>query len=151
MFFNRSWTEFRKEFGSLSSQYWIGLDRLHQLSQMNCRARFDMGFRRLSGLYYAQYSTFLVGNSTDKYKLTIGGFSGNTMNALSLASGTLFTTHDVNNNPTSSGNCAVNHGGGFWYGTSACTLARVTVSPSSKFLWNTLGLELTFVELRLLC
>ena len=150
MFFNRSWAEFKLEFGSPSSQYWIGLDRLHQLSQMNCRARFDMGFSRFAGLYYAQYSTFLVGNSTDKYKLTIGGFSGDLIDAMNSASGTLFTTYDVNNNPPY-GNCAVKYGGGFWYRFGLCAYARVTASPNSYFLWNSLIYDLAFVELRLLC
>ena len=141
MFFNRSWTEFRREFESLSSQYWIGLDRLHQLSQWNCRARFDVRFRRFSGLYYAQYSKFLVGNSTDKFRLAIGGFSGNIIDAMNLASGTPFSTYDASNGH-SIGNCAGNMGGGFWHGSGFCTLARVTTSPNNNFLWNTPGFDL---------
>ena len=150
MFFNRSWAEFGREFGSLSSHYWIGLDRLHQLSQWNCRACFDVRFRRFGGLYYAQYSNFLVGNSTDKFRLAIGGFSGNMMDAMNLVSGTPFSTYDVNNGP-STRNCAGNLGGGFWYGSGFCTFARVTTSPSNYLFWNTPGFEMKLVELRLLC
>jgi hypothetical protein len=35
-FFNRSWEEYQQGFGSPDSLYWIGLDKLHDLSQHGC-------------------------------------------------------------------------------------------------------------------
>ena len=40
-FFNRPWTQYQQGFGSPTALYWIGLDRLHEVSQRNCKIRFD--------------------------------------------------------------------------------------------------------------
>ena len=76
-FFRHSWTKYQQGFGNNDSLYWIGLDKLHDLSQRGCAVRMDLD--DIDGnCYYAQYSTFVVGDSEDGYRLSIGGFSGNT-------------------------------------------------------------------------
>ena len=86
-FFNSSWTQFTQEFGSPSSQYWIGLEKLHhETTGTNCTIRFDL--KLLNGTwYYAQYSNFTVGDSSTNYRLTIGGFSGNSSDAMAYHNG----------------------------------------------------------------
>ena len=72
-FFNRSWSDFKLPFGDPTTQYWIGLDRLHELSQGECVIRFDVF---MDGLwYYAQYTNFAVGDSSTNYTITLSGFS----------------------------------------------------------------------------
>ena len=145
-FFNRSWVEYRHGFGNPSSHYWIGLDRLHEASQKNCKVRFDLKLINGSS-YYAQYSSFSVGSSTN-YTLAVGGYSGNIEDAIEYHNGRQFTTYDVDNNDAYNGNCARLYGSGFWF-RRGCANAHITSSPSYLFLWY--SSLLNSVEVRLLC
>ena len=148
-FFDRTWTEFQHEFGSLSSQaYWIGLDRLHQVSQRKCSIRFD--FQLIDGsLHYAQYSVFSVGNSTTNYTLKIGGYSGDLWDAMVVSNGRQFTTKDVEHDLWLPGNCASYNGGGFWH--CSCGYAQITFHPLGWCVDNRLCRNLQWIEVGLLC
>ena len=150
-FFNRSWAEFTREFGNLSPQYWIGLDRLHLATQMNCQVRFDL--QSTSGAWYhAQYSIFKVGDSSTNYKLAIGGYSGDAYDPMAYHNGHQFTTYDRDNDG-SSDNCAIKLNGGFWF--SNCASADITTGPAStNFVWfnpadygNQIRLNLVLINL----
>ena len=144
-FFNRSWVEYRQGFGNPSSHYWIGLDRLHEVSQKNCKVRFDLELVNGSSCY-AQYSRFSVGSSSTNYTLTVGGYSGNIQDSMAYSNGRQFTTYDFEND-AGAGNCARSLSGGFWFG--GCANALITTSPSNYFLWY--SSLLNSVEVRLLC
>ena len=153
-FFNRSWTQYQQGFGSPTSLYWIGLDRLHQLTQGNCQVHFDLQNRVDGTWYYAQYSNFSVGDSSTNYKLAIGGYSGDTGNdAMKYSNGRQFTTNDADHDGWSDNNCASRYGGGYWY--NYCSHAQLTASTlSSYFAWHTNStswLYLNVVEVSLLC
>ena len=112
-FFNRSWAGYKDEFGNLTSLYWIGLDRLHEVSQYGCRIRFD--FQRQNGNWqFAEYSHFSVAGSSDNYRLSVGGYSGDFSDGMAYHNGQQFSTYDVDNDPYP-GNCASDAGGGYWY------------------------------------
>jgi len=73
------------------------------------------------------------------------GYSGNAgLDALSYQNGMMFTTYDRDNdpwtdsNPIYNNNCAVRHGGGFWY--NRCALCRVNGARSvpGDFFWPSL-------------
>ena len=151
-YFNRPWTQFQQGFGS-PTLYWIGLDRLHQLTQGNCQVRFDIQSKADLTRYYAQYSSFSVGDSSTNYKLTIGGWTGDTSDdGMSESNGQQFTTNDADHDVNSAGNCAVGYGGGFWYGGGACSYALISVNVPYDFLWLNHGwMPLNAVEVYLLC
>ena len=151
-FFIRSWAQYTQEFGSPTSLYWIGLDRLHEVSQGNCAVRFDI--QTVGGTwYFAQYSTFLVGDTSTNYQLTIGGYSDNGGDGMVLSNGQQFSTYDVDHDGWPQGSCASETGGGFWFGY--CAYARITTSTSSKdFVWfynSTAVMNLNAVQVRLIC
>ena len=149
-FFDRSWTQYQQGFESPTALYWIGLDRLHDLSRGICQARFDL--QLIDGTwYYAQYSSFSVGNASTNYKLTIGGYSGDTgFDTMARDNGQQFTTFDADHDPASN-NCASDYCGGFWYG-SGCGDAHLTTS-NGNFYWYTPTdwMSLNVVEVSLLC
>ena len=148
-FFNRQWSEFQQGFGSPTELYWIGLDRLHQLTHGNCQVRFDLQDRADGTWHYALYSNFSVGDSSTNYTLTIGGYSGDTgYDAMAYYNGQQFTTYDADHDGWS-GNCAWDHGGGFWYASCASAL----ITTSSYFAWPTptVWLYMNVVEVSLLC
>ncbi len=70
------WASYKKGFGNLSGEFWLGNDNLHRLTaSANMMLRFDMadyeGERR-----YAEYTTFSVADEGDNYRLTIDGYRG---------------------------------------------------------------------------
>ena len=150
-FFNRSWEEFRQGFGTPSSHYWVGLDRLHDLTQSNCIVHFDLQLVNETW-YFAEYSTFVVGDSSSYYSLTIGGYTGTIGDAMAYHNGYSFTTYDADHDGHSMANCANSNGGGFWY--NYCAMASITVSPGSALRWMDRSYEIWYlnaVEVRLLC
>ena len=70
------WASYKDGFGNLSSEFWLGNDKLHRLTAAdNMTLRVDL--EDFDGnITYAEYTTFKVANKSDKYRLLIGGYSG---------------------------------------------------------------------------
>ena len=123
-FFNRSWVQYKNSFGNPASQYWIGLDRLHNMSQSNCYIIFY--FQNLNGSsYVAQYSSFLVGGASTIYKLSIGGYSGNLYDDMDYHIALKFSTYDADHDNTVSVNCALSRDSGFWFDIQVITTLKI--------------------------
>ena len=74
--FYRGWKNYTEGFGDLSGEFWLGLDKINRLSKSGQNVlRVDLeGWKNDIG--YAEYSTFAVANEGDKFRLTVGGYSG---------------------------------------------------------------------------
>ncbi|CAC5403454.1 unnamed protein product [Mytilus coruscus] len=108
--FNKKWVEYENAFGDLSREYWLGEKK------------------------YAKYSTFKVGDAASKYKLAIGGFSGNAGRKVKNLNhnGIKFTTPDQDNDIWDK-NCALwgtKVGSGWWF--SACDSVCFTLSYTNN-------------------
>ena len=126
--FHRYWWEYEMGFGSLTGEFWFGLNALHCLtSQGQWELRIDLKLTN-GTIIYLPYNKFAVGPATEQYPLTISGFTGYTTDPFNLhqspptshydALNTMkFTTRDQDNDRWSS-NCATNNGG-WWY--NRCT------------------------------
>ena len=64
--------------------------------------------------YYAEYSQFVVGDSSTNYRMNVSGYSGNAGDKLSYHSGQMFSTYDQYHDSWGS-NCAVSFRGGWWF------------------------------------
>ena len=75
--FYRDWASYKSGFGNIDSEFWLGNDNLHRLtSPGNVTMRVDL--EDFDGnITFAEYSTFQVADVADKYRLLIGGYSGN--------------------------------------------------------------------------
>jgi len=139
-YFNRSWAEYKVGFGDPSGNYWIGNDRLSQLTMTGkYELRFDLQSRNnTNNWYWAEYSTFQVLSEANRYRLQVAGYSGNAgYDALGYSNGRMFSTYDRDNDAWSR-NCAMINGGGFWYG--ACVLCGVNIARGrgNGFIWYNL-------------
>ena len=112
--FYRGWADYVKGFGDLNGEFWLGLNKIHRLTQAaNTTLRVDLanfeGEKR-----YAKYTTFKVLDSSRKYQLTVGGYSGDAGDSMAQQNGMKFSTKDQenDNDPT---NCAVRYKGAWWY------------------------------------
>jgi len=140
-FFNRSWAEYKVGFGDPSGNYWIGNDRLSQLTMTgNYKLRFDLQSRsNTNNWYWAEYSTFQVLSEANRYRLQVAGYSGNAgWDAFGYSNGGMFTTYDRDYDGRTSGNCAVLSGGGFWYGNCAYCGVNNARGRQDGFTWERL-------------
>ncbi|KAL3864321.1 hypothetical protein ACJMK2_006012, partial [Sinanodonta woodiana] len=114
--FDRLWTDYKSGFGNAATEYWLGLDSIHQLtSQGDVILRVDLitaGPPERSA--YAVYSIFRVGDESSDYILTVDGYSGDAGDAMTYHNGMKFTTTD-NDNDLYSDNCASVFHGAFWF------------------------------------
>ena len=95
--FYRNWTDYVKGFGDLNGEFWLGLSEINRLSQAGGKTlRVDMADFE-GGKRYAKYSTFQVLDSSRKYQLNIGGYSGNAGDSMVLNNGMKFSTKDQDN------------------------------------------------------
>ena len=113
--FYRNWTEYVNGFGNPRGEYWMGLDNIHFITNIypGTKLRVELGDWE-GNSYYAEYSQFVVGDSSTNYKLTVSGYSGNAGDQLTHHSGQMFTTYDQDHESWN-GNCASSYRGGWWY------------------------------------
>ncbi|OXA63979.1 Fibrinogen C domain-containing protein 1-A [Folsomia candida] len=114
--FERNWEDYENGFGTLDQDFWLGLQTIHELTMAGyTRLRVDLedweGHKK-----YAMYGVFKVGGARDKYKLTVGEYTGTAGNSLSSNSGEQFSTYDNDNDANTFTNCAAEYRGGWWQG-----------------------------------
>ena len=82
--FYRGWTEYKRGFGSLSGEFWLGLDKIHRLTSSG-KYKLRVDLEDFAGQNYsAEYDLFKVGSEGEKYQLSAGSYSGLNFYALWL-------------------------------------------------------------------
>ncbi|XP_009294381.1 uncharacterized protein isoform X1 [Danio rerio] len=128
--FYRPWRDYKRGFGNVEGEYWLGLENLYQLTRhKKFMLRVDLeDFEGRRG--FAQYSSFSVGCECEGYKLQVSGFTdGGAGDSVSTHNGMKFSTFDKDQD-TYEKNCAKEFLGAFWY--SACHNAN----PNGVYLWH---------------
>ncbi|XP_028411122.1 ficolin-2-like [Dendronephthya gigantea] len=112
--FYRGWQDYKHGFGNLSGEYWLGLEKIHMMTNiLQNELRIDM--EDTSGnTSYAHYDSFKVSSEREKYKLNVGGYHGTAGNSLKRENRMAFTTKDSDND-IAGYNCAVRFKGAWWY------------------------------------
>lgn len=138
-YFVLPWVNYANGFGSPNGNYWIGNDKLRNLTSTgNYKLRIDVLSSINCTWYYAIYGLIIVGPATAMYKLTVNQYSGNLGDVLTFSddagaagwgssNGMKFTTIDQDNDLDNGyyGNCAQCSnantcgcpGGAFWHNT----------------------------------
>ena len=74
--FYRTWDDYKRGFGNLTGEFWLGLDRIHRLTvSNNNKLRVDLE-DNLGNTAFAEYSSFTVASEQAKYQLSLGKYSG---------------------------------------------------------------------------
>ena len=74
--FYRAWDAYKRGFGNLNREFWLGLDKIHRLTvSENTKLRVDLE-DNLGNKAFAEYSFFTVANEQAKYQLSVGKYSG---------------------------------------------------------------------------
>ncbi|XP_034019856.1 fibrinogen-like 2a [Thalassophryne amazonica] len=126
--FNRTWPEYKKGFGNLRGEFWLGNDHIHLLTKVkDMILRIELqdfeGVRE-----YAKYDQFYVANEFLKYRLSVSGYSGTAGNAISFNKHfnhdqKFFSTPDRDNDMYPTGNCGAYYSSGWWF--DACMSANL--------------------------
>ncbi|KAM7363926.1 ficolin-2-like [Cochliomyia hominivorax] len=110
--FYRNWSEYQQGFGNIDGEFFIGLNKLHALTNYNGPQELLIV---LEDIKQVKYNNFVVGNESEEYALKhLGVYSGDGGDSLTQHLNGKFTTKDRDNDNYES-NCAVLYTGAWWY------------------------------------
>ncbi|XP_050513139.1 angiopoietin-related protein 7 [Diabrotica virgifera virgifera] len=112
------WRDYKFGFGDLRGEFWIGLENIYHMTDFQFQSSellvelTDTDQKN----YYAQYTSFSIGNEKDGYILNkLGNYSGlDGEDNLNYHLNAKFSTLDVDQD-SSSDNCAQKFDGAWWY------------------------------------
>lgn len=113
--FNRNWEDYKMGFGDFYGEYWLGLEKLHLITNSR-RYELYVYLQNFKGQErYAKYNNFVIGSEYEGYKLkSVGVFQGNAGNALRFHEKAKFSTPD-RNNELAARTCAWRLDSGWWF------------------------------------
>ena len=118
----------------MDGEFWLGL---HQIQQHTATGNWSLRIEIEDfegSTRYAEYETFAVADSSDNYRLSVRGYSGNAGDAMSYNNDRPFATKDHGQ----VSQCAVDYRGAWWY--YACTYAKLnglySASPDLNRRWE---------------
>ena len=84
--FYRDWAAYKNGFGNLNGEFWLGLDKIHRLTNSDTyKLRVDLedwqGETR-----FAKYTSFAISNEATNYKLSLGSYSGDSATCTNMKS-----------------------------------------------------------------
>uniref|UniRef100_A0A5F4WE03 Angiopoietin like 1 n=1 Tax=Callithrix jacchus TaxID=9483 RepID=A0A5F4WE03_CALJA len=116
--FFRNWENYKKGFGNIDGEYWLGLENIYMLSnQDNYKLLIELEDWSDKKVY-AEYSSFRLEPENEFYRLRLGTYQGNAGDSMMWHNGKQFTTLDRDKDMYA-GNCAHFHKGGWWYNACA--------------------------------
>ena len=93
------WKDYTLGFGKLDEKFWLGLNKIHQLTTSGDSSNLRVDLEDFDGnKKFAKYSVFTVADALTNYILTVGGYSRNAGDSLTYHNGRMFSTRDKDNN-----------------------------------------------------
>ncbi|XP_041348011.1 fibrinogen-like protein 1 [Gigantopelta aegis] len=117
--FYRSWADYKRGFGDMHGEFWLGNDNLHYLTQQgDVMLRIELqDWDEMT--FTATYDHFDVGSEEEKYKLKVSGYHGNAGDSLTSHwenhDGMAFSTKDSDNDGRFYDSCAHHYHGAWWF------------------------------------
>ncbi|KRF98376.1 uncharacterized protein Dwil_GK27020 [Drosophila willistoni] len=113
--FDRNWNDYKHGFGDSQGDFFIGLEKLHMMTQARPHELY-IELRDVKGITrYARYDDFNVGSEENSYNLTsLGAYVGTAGDSLSENVGAKFSTRDRDNSEGDE-DCTSDGSGGWWY------------------------------------
>lgn len=143
--FNRSWSDFKSGFGIITTNFWLGLEKMHQLttSSNKYRLRIEMQSFDQGKWFSAEYDSFSILSESLFYALNVSGYAGDAGDSLNqmtpswvFQNGMKFSTYDRDNDLTAA-NLALITASGFWFNAGFYTDLNAPYS-TTRFNWVSL-------------
>ncbi|XP_037948107.1 ryncolin-1-like [Teleopsis dalmanni] len=113
--FYRNWIDYKFGFGNLEGEYFIGLDKLHALTNNGVQELWFQFEDFENATRSAHYTSFAIDDENSKYAINmVGKFYGDAGDSFTVHAGSKFSTKD-NDNDSSAKNCAQTYTGAWWY------------------------------------
>ncbi|XP_034474852.1 microfibril-associated glycoprotein 4-like [Drosophila innubila] len=113
--FYRNWTDYKKGFGDLSGEFFLGLDKIHAITADRSQELLVVLEDFEGNGRFEKYEEFAIGDEDQQYVLhTLGKASGNAGDSLRSHYDSKFSTFDRDNDK-SFYNCAERYTGAWWY------------------------------------
>ena len=154
--FYLNWADYEEGFGYLDHEFWLGLSKIHRLTEdATCTLRVDLGDAQ-GNRTYAEYSTFSIGDSSTEYTLTVAGYSGTAGDSMDFHDGRMFSTKDNDNDNHSTNHCATSFQGAWWYNRCHKSNLNGLYDGSSSqgitwYYWKNRHEPLKFSEMKICC
>ena len=141
--FNKTWRRYKKGFGPLDKDFWIGLDAMYLLTLVSTELRFDMRHKNGSW-YHAYYNHISVGPETDNYRLTVRGYDperSTIYDSFSTVDGQPFSTKDNANVDFLRPECSyrLNRTGAGWWWRPTIPCYRTNLNRPYHVVYNSQG------------
>ena len=133
--FFRGWDEYKNGFGDVRGEFWLGNEKIHQLTEIPSQLRVEINTTS-SGYKYAKYSNFTVTNEASNYTLFIGFYSGTATDGLAYHNSMAFTTKDRDNDKAKSSNCAESNRAGWWFKSCQNSNLNANYGDGSFYYWS---------------
>ena len=111
--FYRDWDEYKNGFGDVRGEFWLGNEKIHQLTEIPSQLRVEV-HSTSQGDKFAKYNHFTVTNEASNYTLFVGFYSGDSLDQLTYHNSMAFSTKDRDNDK-GDWDCAKYYKGGWWY------------------------------------
>ncbi|ESO01737.1 hypothetical protein HELRODRAFT_81686, partial [Helobdella robusta] len=143
--FNLSWNEYKSGFGTYYKNFWLGLEKMHQLTtSADYRLRFEV---LISGSWYSdEYDHFRINSELEKFSINVSGYCGDKRNVLKYHNGMNFSTPDQDNDRYFGGSCASFYSSGNWF--NWCGFQNVNGPFGSSSFFYTV-IDLTYSRMML--
>ncbi|XP_062606266.1 microfibril-associated glycoprotein 4-like isoform X2 [Saccostrea cucullata] len=141
--FYRSWDSYKEGFGNVEGEYWLGNEAIHLLTKRK-EHELRVDLQKFTGeKAFAKYSKFSVGSESQKFKLTVTGYSGTAGDSFNHHNGRSFSTKDADNDSWKT-SCAVRGKAGWWFGScDDCNLngpyLKSAVKTDESINWDKFG------------
>ena len=141
--FDRLWKDYKNGFGDLTGDFWLGLDKIYQLTNQKTLKYTLRITLWISGVPHSRdYSSVVIGNEASFYKITVGSASGSLGSTyMDYFNGKSFSTRDKDK--SGSGRICASFsrvtGGGFWFGRYSSYYCG-TFNPNAAkpvYAWST--------------
>ena len=114
--FYRNWKDYVEGFGDLEGEFWLGLDKIHQITSTTDSRLLIALMDYDQMIKTAVYDHFLIGDGDKKYQLHVYGYKNigtdaDAGDSLSYHNRMKFSTKDQDNDYS----CAVKSKGAWWY------------------------------------
>ncbi|XP_034481223.1 ficolin-1-like isoform X3 [Drosophila innubila] len=114
--FNRNWTEYKNGFGDLNGEFFMGLDKIHEMTAERNQELLVLLEDFEGNKRFEKYDKYAIGNESQQYELhTLGKASGTAGNSFYHHRGGKFSTFDRHNDGESYIHCADLLTGAWWY------------------------------------